>query len=202
MHVSAKQSEIDSQNIRYMNKIKEYVIESDCLCSDTVGRLCKINDNLFTVVWGDENNFDYFYFLSFNKSSYEKPIELSHNIDIEACYFMDPDLILESHVVAYKQNYIAIRINNYVDEKQGYIFYNEISLPFNHRFDYEEIKSYILSFQKINNEYICEIKVFLESKLDILHIDYFNINLSLNITTNKIINISEKNSDHKILFFF
>jgi len=185
------------------NKIKEYVIESEFSCGETTGRLCKINDNLFTVVWGDRGNYDYYSLLTFDKTKYDNPLKLSDDVDIEACYFFDKDLILESHVLAYKEKYIAIRINNYIDKKQGYIFSDEkIILPYNHRFDHNEIESCIISFQKYNDEYICELNIKLESKLDALHIDYFNINLLLNITTNKIIEISGKNRNNDILFFF
>lgn len=187
-----------------INKAKEYVIESEFSCGETEGRLCKINDDLFTVIWGDRTNYKYYNLLTFNKIKYEDPIELSYDVNIEACYFMDPNLILESNVTVYKEKYISIKINNYVDKNQGYIFLdNEIELPFNHRFNFAEIDSYIISFLKNNDdEYICEIRIELESKIDLLHIDYFNINLLLNITKNTVINISDKNRYNDILFFY
>lgn len=183
--------------------IKEYAIESNFSCSQTVGRLCKINDNLFTVVWSDIYNYDYYNLLTFTKTKYETPIKLLRDeLNIEKCYFIDPDLILKPYVLAYKKKYIAIKINNYIDTTQGYIYNDIIELQFNHRFEYNEVDSYIISFQKYNDEYICELRIYLESNLDVLHIDHFNINILLNITTNKVINISEKNRNEDILFFF
>lgn len=232
-----------------ISKIKEFNIESQNFsCGETTGRVCKINDELFTVVWGDRTNYDYYNFVAFKKTKYENPIrgetrnevcgsdttvvvngkvedfaihtawfpsicgepvkteQLSYNININSCYFFDTTLILESNVIAYNNKFISIKINNYVDfeNKQGYIYIDQkIELPFDHRFDYNEIDSYIISFQNNNNnEYICELRINLESKLNVLYIDYFNINLLINITTNKIINISEKNRNTDILFFF
>jgi hypothetical protein len=55
-----------------------------------------------------------------------------------------------------------------------------------------EVESSILEFDIYNKHTLCLIRVKLEDKIDVLHIENFELDILMDIDTNSIISISQK----------
>ena len=52
-----------------LNKIKEETIKLNCSCGQCEGKSYKFTNGLFTVIWGDLTNYEYYNELIFNETS-------------------------------------------------------------------------------------------------------------------------------------
>lgn len=172
-----------------IKKFKEFIIESEYSCGGTTGRVCRIENNLFSVAWGDMSNNDHFDVVFFSKDSYfdKQTIEKE---EIEKYYFLNKNMIIEPLVFAYKSSFLNIGLNILDDDDDNFISIIE-KIPCSHRFDNKDIDSTILEFGIYGQNVLCLLRIKLEYNPDPLHLQYFSLDILFNVKTNSIIECSE-----------
>ena len=159
----------------------------------TTGVLQRVGTDLFNVIWGDLVNDEYVNLVLFDLNGYQ-PTQMVKDVedmnDIADYYFITNNNIIQSNVIAINSNKLHIHIRSV---KTGrIIIIQDVELPYTHKYDVAEVESSILEFDIYNKHTLCLIRVKLEDKIDVLHIENYELDILMDINTNSIISISQK----------
>lgn len=178
-----------------INKLREFVIISGHTCGNTDGILQRMGINMFNIAWGDLTNSDEISFFSFNIDEYEsiQIIEdFEMNYDFINYYFISKDVVVQSYIISNSNNNFEICLKNCIKDNFFFIIEN-YELPYIHTCSYmTEVESTILEFGIFNNKTLCLVRIKLENRIDVLHNEYYGIDVLMDIDTNKVIFISPK----------
>ena len=180
-----------------INLLREFIIPSNTWCGMTTGVLQRIGMYNFNVIWGDLVNYEYVNSVAFNLDEYT-PTRIINDIyidddginDIADYYFITNDIIIKSDVIAINGNTLYIRIRNC--KTDSIIYIQDVELPYTHKYDENEVESSILEFAIYNKRALCLVRVRLEDKIDVLHIERYALDILMDIDNNSIISISQK----------
>ena len=183
----------DNLNI---SKVKDYVINYDYSCNNLEGKLYCLN-NKYYIILGDPSNYDYLSLVKFdeNKIIYK---ENRNYFNLKSNYMISENIIIESQVTAYDNCKLNISLINILSNSKISMITN-IILPYSHNFNLSDVESRIINFH--SNDYkLCLLRVNLEDKIDVLHIDYYYIDILIDIKNHNILSISNKikESDYDI----
>jgi hypothetical protein len=186
---------IDFYNIsedNKLNKFKEESIKLNCSCGNCEGRLFKLSYDFFMVIWGDLTNNDYYNEVIFEKNSILMQTEKTINKDFSFDYYqLTINFLLESSVIAFKNNKIAIKIINVTNDNLIYIS-DEVELEEKHNFDnYSEVESKILDHEINNNEIFILLSIDLMKRINVLKIEEYKVFVLVNINKPAVIQILE-----------
>ena len=187
---------MDSLNPRFhnkINKLREFIIPSNTSCGSTTGVLQRVGNDLFNVIWGDLVNDEYVNLVLFDLNGYQ-PTQMVKDVedmnDIADYYFITNNNIIQPNVIAINSNKLHIHLRSIKTNR--IIIIQEVELPYTHRYDVAEVESSILEFDIYNKHTLCLIRVKLENKVDVLHIENYELDILMDIHTNSIISISQK----------
>ncbi len=180
-----------------VNKLREFIIPSNHSCGITSGVLQRAGPHMFNVIWGDLVNCDELSFVLFGLHTYMPTKIININDiedfeDIKQYYFITDTCILKSDIIAHNNNKLNIAIVNMKQDNNCICFIEDIVLPYNHKFDkHQEIESSIIE-SLIDFGLLCLVRVKLEDKIDILHIETYIVDILINMEKNSVISISPK----------
>ena len=174
-------------------KLREFVIGSVHSCGRTEGVLQKIGTNLFNISWGDLINSDNISFISFSVDEYD-PIQIIDSFiinDFNNHYFITTDLIIQPDVIS-NNNTFEICLKNCIKDNIFFIIH-DFELPFTHNCDnMAEVESTILEFGTYNGNTLCLLRIKLENRIDVLHLEEYGVDILIDIDTHSVIFISNK----------
>lgn len=190
-----------------INKLREFIIPSNHSCGNTEGVLQRVGTNQFNVAWGDFLNEDDISLFTFNLDVFS-PTQIIKDFkmddDLKNYYFITNDHILQSDVVASNNNKLDIYIINSKKETLLFII-QDVVLPYTHKYEHpDEVESSILEFGFYDKKTLCLIRIKLENKIDVLHLEEYSIDVLIDINANSIISISPKiknNDIHSSIYF-
>jgi hypothetical protein len=171
-------------------KVNEYTIPTSYSCNNIIGRVCSYENN-HTLIWGDLVNYNYCDYVIFNDTICSD-INHIHDVDynIEICFTINENIIMESDVIAFSEKYFSLKIHSQHENNSCYI--KKIELPFTHRFKkVTEIDSIICKLVYNANNLICLLRVKLYRNIDVLHIEIYFVDILIDITNNKVIEVSD-----------
>jgi len=201
-----KISIVPNEEIKIINQYKFKLTSS---CANTQGKLCKINNDIFCLTWGDFTNDEYYSKVFFNLEEYFQivkcNIEYDEKFNFENSFYFDNKNIIFSRAIA---SIDSINSINSIDSKSKSIeirlfLYPNINcftsckmiLPNNlyHKYDFsKEIESKIYSLFKFDEIYYL-VRLKIPYNLDVLHLKYYflDIIIQLNDIESKIYEISK-----------
>ena len=176
-----------------INKLREFIIPSNTSCGSTTGVLQRVGNELFNVIWGDLVNDEYVNLVLFDLNGYQ-PTQMVKDVedmnDIADYYFITNKNIIQPNVIAINSNKLHIHLRSIKTNR--IIIIQEVVLPYTHKYDVAEVESSILEFDIYNKHTLCLIRVKLENKVDVLHLENYELDILMDIHTNSIISISHK----------
>lgn len=176
-----------------INKLREFIIPANHSCGMTEGVLQRIDADSFNVIWSDLVNCDELSLVSFNLDDYTptKIISIDEDFDeIKQYYFITENCILKPDIIAHNNNKLDILIVN-IKQDNSICFIEDIVIPYTHRFDeYKEIESSII--ESLIDSSLCLVRIKLEDKIDILHIEIYAVDILIDIEKQSVISISPK----------
>ena len=153
-------------------KTREFIIECGYSCGNVDGKICKIDDDKYTIILGDLTNNDYISVIEITNTLYKTPYRFDVTdieLDINYMYFLDKTNIIYSSIIADKTNYLHIGIFDGITSEPIRLI-TDYKLPekYSHNFDEcTEINSHIMEYA--NGVFL--IKIVLDCKVDALHIN-------------------------------
>jgi hypothetical protein len=176
-----------------INKLREFVIISGHSCGSTDGVLQRVGMNLFNVSWGDLTNSNQISFVSFDLDNYI-PTQFINDFemaDFYIHYFISNNVIVKSDVISYN-NKFDISLKNCITENIFCIVEN-YELPFTDNYSNNtEVETSILEFGIYNNRTLCLLRMKLESRIDVLHLEEYCVDILIDIDSNCVIFVSPK----------
>ena len=187
-----------------INKLREFIIHSNHSVGGTSGIVQRVQlDGIhgFNVIWGDLLNSDECSSVTFTLDEHF-PTRIFNGIfnnfeieDIKNYYYYYCDvnsIILKSYVIAINNNNLEIAIKNCKTDKYFSII-SEIELPYTHKYDNPtEVDSTILEFGSYNGRLLYLVRIKLETKVDVLHLERYGVDVLIDIENNLILSISPK----------
>jgi hypothetical protein len=196
-------------------KGEKYTVNQEhilCLRASGFPKICnnnyKANYN-YNIQWIENNNFQSKTF-SYNPKKEEtisaakevaykffndiicSDINHIHDVDynIEICFTINENIIMESDVIAFSEKYFSLKIHSQHENNSCYI--KKIELPFTHKFKkVTEVDSIICKLVYNANNLICLLRVKLYRNIDVLHIEIYFVDILIDITNNKVIEVSD-----------
>lgn len=182
--------EIDKDN--NIIELNNYFIKSESSCNNVEFKLSKIDNDFYSLVWGDLTNNNYCDFIYFNNMTYTNYKKIENVFNIDKLYFINENMFLECNVIGYDNNLLGVKLQ--LNNKPHILsVINKIKLPFTHKYknpvDLDD-ESELLIFDTINNH--CLVKINLIVNINPLKIEDFYILVLFDYKKNKILDITEK----------
>lgn len=186
---------LDNYLLNLKNTLK---FENIYTVDETIGKIEKLDKDYFVLIYGSYKNslFNYLAFNYMDNSSIYK-IFVEPTL-LYKYYFLSKTDIIESTVLGFSNNKLHIYIKPIDSESLVYCKISNIDINYfnsilTHRYDLEtELESIILQIYSIGHKVYGLIRVKIESKLDILHLEEYFIDILIDITNRKIIEITDK----------
>jgi hypothetical protein len=130
-----------------LSLIQEYSFPIKLSFSGTIGRVCQVRENYFTIAFGDLMNDLRYYFIACNENEILIPFQRylackSFTRDfLNQYYFIKNEKIIAARIIASDQSLLQIRLDNQVIGNRPFIEIRNYQLPFDHGFQqYTEIE--------------------------------------------------------------
>jgi hypothetical protein len=191
-----------------INQTDEIIIPSFYSCGNVSSKVCKLDDNYFSIVCGDLYNQpqsgDSVLQTREEKSKFilcnQTKLEINESIDIDSynqyC-FISNEIIIESSIIALNKKYIHIKIFNKINNQplcgdNVLTIIRYIKLPCEHRFNNEEVESEIIDFGLFGDKILCLLRCRLEYNITVLNLEYYYLDILVDVLDKRIISISDK----------
>jgi hypothetical protein len=163
--------------------------------SAAMGKLTNNCPKGWTVLLGDWTNCDYFCVLQFDKMKFGHMQSIPtkfHPDSIMESYFVEKECMIFSEIYAYDLRFVIVRIKSLdTDDLYFSAIYEVPSVT--HRFDTATIvDSKLLELKFCKDGLVGLIRVKLEKKLDPLHLEYYYIDILVDMMRKKVLKSSKK----------